>query len=90
MNDYNEYLNKLKEYQVEADFDGLRHKIDQRVSRKTFGLRLALAGAVAVLLLGFTTYFYYPTEQASNEDALMSYVFEHDNTNGPLTTYVFE
>jgi len=90
MVDYNEYLNKLKEYHAEADFDALQQKIEKRVLRKATGMRLALAGAVAVLLLAVVTYYYYPTNLANNDDSIVSYVFEQEKINGPVISYVFD
>ncbi|MFH1684556.1 MAG: hypothetical protein ABIA67_06715 [Candidatus Margulisiibacteriota bacterium] len=90
MADYNEYINKLKKYESEADFDQLRSRLELRISKRAAQTRLALAGALVVLLLAFAAYFYYPTEQAgNNDDILMSYVFQQESVDGTLTDYVF-
>ncbi|MBU0672125.1 MAG: hypothetical protein KJ732_03755 [Candidatus Margulisbacteria bacterium] len=87
---YNEFLNELKEPAAPADYDRLLSQIEQKVSQRRPRARFLLAGAVAVLLLAFAAYFYYPAQQASNGDILMSYVFEQESLDGPLLAYVLE
>ena len=89
MTDYNEYINRLKKHEVEADYDQLQLRLKQRILKRTNRARMILAGALAVLLMAFAAYFYYPTQQASNGDVLMSYVFQQENVDGPLLDYVF-
>ena len=58
MDNYKEYINKLKENQSIPDYDQLYTQIEQKIAKKPIlPLVFSLAGAVAVLLVAFTIYF---------------------------------
>lgn len=90
MADYNGYIRELKKGEAGADFERLRSRIEARVLRRRAGVRVALAGALAALLLAFAAYYYYPGLWAGDNDVLMSFVFEQESVDGPLMDYVLE
>jgi hypothetical protein len=72
-----------------VDFDRMLSRVERRILRRRAGMKLALAGALALMLFAFASYFYYPTRQAANGGTLMSYVFEQESVDGPILDYVF-
>ena len=90
MKEYEGFIAKIREDEGKADYDRLLSRIEMRVSRRRAGVGVALAGALAVMLLAFAVYFYYPGSQGSGNDVLMSFVFEQESVDGPLLDYVLE
>jgi hypothetical protein len=93
MTDYNNYIARLKKEKTDVDYDRMFARVLQRSARKPCGMRLALAGALALLLIGFGLYFAsgQNSRLASNtdEDLLTTYVFdESENIDGPVLDYV--
>lgn len=88
MTSYDEYINKLKKGSRQPDFDRLYFRVDQK-ARVRPKVRLALAAAFAVLLIGFVAYVGFQSQQTTDGDILMSYVFEQESLDGPLLDYVF-
>jgi hypothetical protein len=88
---YDEYVNKIRGSEPEADFNRLYQAIGQKItSRQKFRTRSALAGVVAMLVIGFAAYFSYPLLLGGNGQ-LLSYVFDQqpEVTDGPVIDYVF-
>ncbi len=92
---YEEYIGKLKaSAEARPDYARLRTALERRLAgRQTAGqkwrVRAALAGACALLLIGFSAYFTYPL-LTGNGDQLMSYVYgQQEITDGPVIDYVF-
>ena len=90
MKEYEGFIRGIKEYQGKADYDRMYARIEQRIFRRRTGMRLALAGALALILFAFAVYFYYPLGQASKGETLLSYVFERESVDGPLLDYVLD
>ena len=88
MINYDEYINKLKKESASADYGRMFSRIEQKTISGP-KLRLALAGAIVFLLIGFTVYFGSQSLQTPGNDTLMSYVFEQEDIDGPLLDYVF-
>jgi len=91
MNNYKEYINKLKGMEVRVDYGQLFAQIENKIAGKSiFGfprVSFAVAGALAVLLIGFAVYF---SGLSSNDDALMAYVFAPENgSDNVVMAYVF-
>ena len=94
MTDYNKYLAALKRDRTDVDYDRMYARILQRSSRQPWGRRLALAGALAVLLISFGLYFAsgqvgWLASNNRGEDSLTAYVFEENgNIDGPVLDYI--
>jgi dolichol kinase len=89
MADYNEYLSEIKKPQAGPDFARLHAQIEQKAGRRAVRARLALAGTLAVFILAFAVYYLYPSGTVGNNDVLISYVFEQQETiDGPILEYV--
>jgi hypothetical protein len=86
---YDGYIDKLRKEPAPPDFDRLYSGVERKAVFRPRA-RLALAGALAIILLGFFSYFGFQGRQAANGDMLMSYVFEQDGVDGLLLDYVFE
>ena len=86
--DYKDYINKLKESGGEVDHDRMYSKIQGRISSQP-RVRLALAGALAMLIISSALYF-NSAIRSQNDEVFMSYVFEQESLDGPLLSYVFE
>ncbi len=86
---YEEYLNKLKgSLDAQPDYARLRTALERKVSGRKWQFRVALAGACALLLMGFSAYFTYPLWNSN--DQLMSYVYgPQEISDGPVIDYVF-
>ena len=71
------------------DFDLLYEKIINKAMVRP-KVRLAFAGAVAVLLIAFVAYLGQLQYYGASDNMLMSYVFEQEAVDGPVLDYVFE
>lgn len=87
---YDDYIKRLKEGGEKPDYSRMHARIKGKISgRKRFpATKLALAGALALMLLGST--FYYNIYSASGNDILMSYVMNGEKVDdGPVMEYIF-
>ena len=87
---YDDYINKLKEGGGDPDYGRMHTRIKQRIAgRKRFtATKLALAGALTLMLVGFT--FYYNYYSASGNDIMMSYIMNgQEAEQGPVIDYIF-
>jgi hypothetical protein len=88
---YEEYVKKIKAGPAPAEFDGMYRAIGRKIAdRQKLRAREALAGVVAILVIGFAAYFSYPVLSGGNGQ-LLSYVFDQqpEVTDGPVIDYVF-
>ncbi len=90
MKDYEGLIGRMRDYEGKVDYGRMLSRIEQRISRRRTGMRLALAGALTFVFLAFAGYYYYPARQAESGSVLMSYVFEQESVDGPLLDYVFK
>jgi len=95
MVNYNEYINKLKQSNPPADYGRMQAQINQKAARYSLfhlpQLQFAITASLVILLLSFGFYMTYPVNQASNDEVLMSYVFNGETINDSvLLDYVFE
>ncbi len=93
MTDYNEYIESLKEHQVNIDYDQMYVRIKKRTGQAGYLPKFALAGALAVACLAIGLYLGAGqlTEVATRtvDGSVMDYVFEDPGeVNGPVMTYV--
>ena len=93
MTDYNEYIKSLKEHQVSIDYDQMYGRIKKKAGQGSYVPKLALAGALAVIMFAFGIYYgsSRDVQVASQtvDEPVMDYVFEDSNdVNGPVMTYV--
>lgn len=88
---YEEYVGKVKAGRAETDFDAMYQATLRKIAdRQKIRARSALAGVVAILVIGFAAYFSYPIRQGGNGQ-LFSYVFDQPQevSDGPVIDYVF-
>ena len=87
---YDDYIKKLKEGGGEPDYGRLYAGVNERItnSKRFSATRLALAGALTLMLFGFT--FYYNYYSASGDSILMSYIMNGEGMGqGPVIDYIF-
>lgn len=84
---YNKYIDGLKKDPAAPDFNELYSRIERQAVVRPRA-RLALAGALAVVLVVFSVYFFQARQTGG--EMLMSYVFEKESIDGPLLDYVFK
>ena len=87
--EYNKYIGKLKARSSKIDFDQMEVGIESKIHLRP-KLRLAVAGALAILLIGFFSYLNIASNLAANDDLIMAYVFESESINGEVTDYIFD
>lgn len=88
---YEEYVGKVKAGRAETDFDGMYRAIGRKIAdRQKIRARSALAGVLAVVVIGLVAYFSYPIRPGGNGQ-LVSYVFDQPQevSDGPVIDYVF-
>jgi len=86
---YEDYIKRLKDGGEEPDYGRMHAHIKVKISgRKRFtAARVALAGALTLMLLGFTFYYNYT---APGDNVLLSYVINGDEVDdGPVMEYIF-
>ena len=81
MKQYNQYVEELKQSGSSPDYQALYCQIDSKINKRSFLTlpRLALASLLLVLLLSFGVYWSTDRWAQTNEDALISYVFEQES-----------
>jgi len=94
MDNYKQYINKLREVEAKIDYDRMYTQIERKISQKSiFGLPkigLALASAVAVLFISFVAYFSYTPYVSTDDKTMVAYLFEQEEMNGdPVMNYIF-
>jgi len=87
MDNYQEYIDRLKQKGQGVDFDLMLSKIESKVNHKP-KYQLVLATALAFVLLVSVGYYSYMNSKMDN-DLLMSYVFQQEVGDGPVIEYVF-
>jgi hypothetical protein len=87
---YDDYIKRLKEGGVEPDYGQLSAGIKEKIAgrKRSSAKKLVLAGALALMLAGFT--FYYSYYNAYSNDILMSYIMNgQEAEQGPVIDYIF-
>jgi len=95
MANYSEYIDKLKISNPPADYGKMLANINRKTAKQPLfhlpQLQFAITASLVILLLSFGFYLTYPINQASNDEVLMSYVFNGETIDDSvLLDYVFE
>lgn len=93
MDNYKEYINKLKKHEEPVDYNKMYSKIEEKASKNTlFAIsnpRLAF-GTITLAIVLSLSFYYYPFNQSHDKD-LLSYILEQDingNNHYNLVNYV--
>lgn len=87
---YEDYLKKLKGYQPPLEGERQWARISSRLEERRPVGRLALAGALAVLLIGVGLYYNYRPAAVGREALMADYVFQQSSVeDNLLLQYVF-
>lgn len=90
MGTYEEYISRLKGVRVALDDSRMYPRIEAKIAGRSRRIRLALEGALAVLLIGFAIYFNFYPRMPGSEETLTEYVFQQNDLNGDqILNYVF-
>ena len=84
MRSYDEYINKLKKSEFEANYDKMYAQIEDKIEQKAPRFKLALASAIAVLLISFALFYNYSAYYSEEGELLSSYINEQEEINGNM------
>jgi hypothetical protein len=86
---YYNFIKELREHDLPANYQALFERIRQKTEKRVSEQRLALAGALAVLLIAVGLYFGF--FRADSSASIMNYVFGYEEVNSsPIISYVFD
>lgn|GEM_PF-5795280 len=91
MGNYKNYLDKLKGYQKDADYNAMYEKIEKRLTAPPkIRTGLAMSGALGILIMVIAAYFTFLSKPSPDDSILMGYVFSNGELTGDIVVdYVF-
>jgi len=90
MGEYERYIDRLKKMKVEFNDRKMHSRIETEVNGQARRLKLAVEGALALLLISFVLYFNVSPYLFGRSATMSEYVFQQENANGdPVMNYIF-
>ena len=90
MGNYEKYLAQLKEQRISFDSNSLYSQLEIKITRtRRRKIEFALAGTLAIMLVGFALFYYQPADLTGN-GVLSDYLTQPSELNGdPVINYIF-
>lgn len=88
---YEEYIGRLKGMKTEFDIGKMQAGIEAKITSRSRRKRLAMEGALAILLIGLALYYSFSPYLFGNGNTFAEYVYQPENMNGDqVLAYVFK